>query len=107
METVWLSFANEKEFGGLIVVDVEWSEVAGAGLDWAEIAEKEGLALPSDQQKLFFVAVRKTIEMGINPGPDYSVKVGLGGGKEVPADFKNRLLNETEVRALEQRATPH
>ena len=70
--TYWLSFANEKEFGGAIVVDVE--------------------------PETFVAAVRKTIEMGINPGPGYSVQGKRLPPDEIPAEFKNRLLGEAEVR---------
>jgi len=84
--TYWLSFAKEKEFGGAIVVDVEPEEV--------ELEITGG----SDTEKMFVAAVRKTIEMGINPGPGYSVQGKRLPPDEIPAEFKNRLLGEAEVR---------
>jgi hypothetical protein len=75
-ETYWLSFANEKEFGGVIIVDV-------------------------DGPFGILAAIRKTIEMGINPGPGYSVKGMQVPGDAAPANFKNRLLDAAEVRRLE------
>jgi len=77
--TYWLSFADEEEeFGGVIVVDVEEGNLGN--------------------EKGFIDAISLTIEMGINPGPGYSVQVTRLPPDEIPAAFKNRLLGEEEVR---------
>lgn len=78
--TYWLSFANGNECGGFAVVDVREGEIGKAGA--------------------FFAAIRKSLQLRINPGPDYNVD-----GREIPPDaipeeFKHRLLGRAEAEAL-------
>jgi hypothetical protein len=83
LKTFWLSFANENEFGGVVVVDVRKDEISA--------------------QRAFFAAIEKSIRLKINPGPDYDVH-----GHEIPPDvisqqFKHRLLSRAEVDLLNLR----
>jgi|SRR6516164_1000097 hypothetical protein len=78
--TYWLSFTNGTEFGGVAIVDVGADEIGKAGA--------------------FFAAIRKSLQLRINPGPDYSAD-----GREIPSDtipeeFKYRLLSRTEADSL-------
>jgi hypothetical protein len=47
-ETYWLSFANEHEFGGVVVVDLDRDEIGNEGP--------------------FITALYKTMDLGIDPG---------------------------------------
>jgi hypothetical protein len=84
--TFWLSFANEYEFGGVNIIDLSEDEIG--------------------EEKWICAAIDKTIALGINPGPDYSVR-----GQRVPAHhaiptrFKNRLLNEEDAQEAQLAAT--
>ena len=73
--TVWLTFANEHEFGGVNIIDLSEDEIG--------------------EEKWICAAIDKTIILGINPGPDYSVRgQRVPAHNAIPTRFKNRLLNE-------------
>jgi hypothetical protein len=79
--TYRLSFTNGTKFGGVAIVDVGADEIGKAGA--------------------FFAAIRKSLQLRINPGPDYSAD-----GREIPSDtipeeFKHRLLSRAEADSLE------
>jgi hypothetical protein len=82
--TYWLSFANEDEFGGVVIVDL--SDIEIGSRSWIE------------------AAVRKTTDLGVNPGTKYSVRgQRLRPPDAIPDHFKNRLLSEAEVDMLNSR----
>jgi transcriptional regulator with XRE-family HTH domain len=79
-KTFWLSFTNENEVGGFAIVDVHESEIGKAGA--------------------LFAAIRKSLQLGINPGPDY-----IASGREIepnviPEEFRHRLLGHAEAASL-------
>jgi hypothetical protein len=82
-KTFWLSFADDERFAGVAVVDV--------------CRDEQGADTP------FIAAIKKSIKLKANPGPDYAVQ-----GQELPPDaipeqFKHRLLGEAEVDLLNLR----
>jgi hypothetical protein len=99
MTAYWLSFANEKKFGGVIIVDVEPGDVKEDDVKWAEMARYGPIS--QEEKQLYFAALRKTIRMGINPGRQYSVQ-GMRVPGEVPEGFKNRLLGKSEAKKAER-----
>ena len=106
MVTYWLSFANEKKFGGAIVVDVEPGDVKEDDVKWAEMARYGPIS--QEEKQWYFAALRKTIRMGINPGPQYSVQGRrLPGDRDVPEEFKNRLLGKREAEKAERALVNH
>lgn len=52
-----------------------------------------------DRQDLAQAVIRKTIELGCNPG-DGSVQAQKIPGDKIPDSFKNRLLTQAEVNYL-------
>jgi hypothetical protein len=81
MATFWVSFANDDEFLGVAIVDFDDREFD-----------------PDDRRKLVEAVIRKTIEVGANPGDG-----GVQAQKipdELPERFKNRLLTKDEVALL-------
>ena len=77
MATFWVSFANEDECIGVAVVD-------------------------DDDASDATTIVRKTIELGCNPGPDSSVQIQKipDDAVPIPERYKNRLLTKAEVDVL-------
>jgi hypothetical protein len=82
MATFWVSFANEEGGLGVAIVDVDDTNATTIEL---ETMEK---------------IVRKTIELGCNPGPDNSVRIQKIPGDEIPERYKDRLLTKGEVDDL-------
>jgi hypothetical protein len=80
----WLSFANAHGFGGVVIVDLD-------------------LSGKSKADKIL-AAVSKTIELGVNPGPQYSVQMQTLPVTEISDRYKNRLLTAAEVDALSAQA---
>jgi len=80
--TVWLSFATDETFGGLVIVDVEDDN--------------------KEDEILMLDAVRKTILLNINPGPKYQVVGRVVRCINVADQFKNRLLSREEAEMVEQ-----
>ena len=87
LRTFWLSFANEDEFGGVVVVDLCRYEID-----------------PDDEGPVFS-AVHKSIRLGLNPGQNYSVQGQELPPDEIPAQFKHRLLGAADVEQLNSQAT--
>jgi hypothetical protein len=106
MTTYWLSFADEKEFAGVIVVDVGPGDLEEDEAARAKLVAKDARWLKADAGVL--AAIGKTIRMGINPGEEYSVLgARVPGDRDVPGEYKNRLLDESEAdraaRALDRK----
>jgi len=78
--TYWLSFSNGTEFGGVAIVDVGVDEIGKAGV--------------------FFAAIRKSLQLRINPGPDYSADGREIPSGTIPEEFKYRLLSRAEADSL-------
>jgi hypothetical protein len=78
MATFWVSFANDDEFLGVAIVDHDDAD--------------------SDSATIVQTIVRKTIELGCNPG-DGGVQIQRIPD-EIPERFKNRLLTEDEIDLL-------
>jgi hypothetical protein len=79
-ETYWLSFANEHEFGGVVVVDLCRDEIGN--------------------EKPIIAALYKTMDLGIDPGTHYEVQGQRVPPGEIPDAYKNRLLDEAELDRL-------
>jgi hypothetical protein len=79
--TFWLSFANEDGFGGVVIIDLDGTKIS---LD----------------DKWMMPAIRKSIDLGINPGPKYAVQGHELPPDEIPERFKHRLLDCDEVNHL-------
>jgi|SRR6516164_1670455 hypothetical protein len=81
--TFWLTFTKEREFGGVVIVD----------LAEPEIGARKWLAAATDKA----VAV-----CHLSPG-GYDVSCErLPAHLSVPSQFKNRLLNKGEVRRAQE-----
>jgi hypothetical protein len=79
--TYWLSFANDHEFGGVVVVDLCHDEIGNEGP--------------------FMAALYKTMDLGIDPGTHYEVQGQRLPPGEIPDAYKNRLLlDKTELDRL-------
>jgi hypothetical protein len=85
MATFWVSFATEEKFLGVAIVDFDDSTY-----------DRED---PNDRQELVAAVIRKTIELGCNPG-DGSVQSQKIPGDKIPDSFRNRLLGQDEVDHL-------
>jgi hypothetical protein len=79
--TFWLSFANQEGCGGVVIID----------LDGTKISLDDNWMVP---------AIRKSIELGINPGPKYEVHGQELPPDEIPERFKHRLLDHDDVDHL-------
>lgn len=82
-KTFWLSFADENQFAGVVIVDLDAEEIGA--------------------ERPFFAAIRKSIKLKINPGPDYSVQGHELPPNEISEQFKNRLLAQADVELLNMR----
>jgi hypothetical protein len=83
LKTFWLSFANENEFGGVVIVDLRRDEIG--------------------TERAILAAVKKSIRLKANPGPDYSIQAHEIPPDEIPEQFKHRLLSRAEVDLLNLR----
>jgi hypothetical protein len=83
MATFWVSFANEEDCLGVVIVDADDSNATTIELETMK------------------TIVQRTIELGCNPGPDCSVQFRkIPCDYEIPARYKNRLLTKGEVDHL-------
>jgi hypothetical protein len=99
-QTVWLVFADQNRFAGVAIVDIGPDEIDRLKARSPYVPHLSHS--PDGSAALFLAAIGKTIELGINPG-DFSAR-----GQEIPqqdyipAEFKNRLLFDADVKRLFQ-----
>jgi hypothetical protein len=80
-ERIWLSFADDKGFRGIAIVDLDGG--------------------PFNKEEAVVAAISKTISLGINPGPDTSVLGSVIPPEDhIPDKFRNRLLSEFEAEQV-------
>lgn len=92
MATFWVSFSTEEKFLGVAIVDFDDSTY-----------DRDNLG---DRRDLAEAVIRKTIELGCNPG-DGSVQTQRIPGDKIPDSFKNRLLAQDEVDHLNAGGSLH
>jgi hypothetical protein len=85
-KTFWLSFANGEEASRFAIIDLRDDEIGKA--------------------EALFAAIRKSLALGINPGPDYVVDGREIEGNTVPEEFKHRLLGRAEAETLSPWGAP-
>jgi hypothetical protein len=92
MATYWVSFSTEEKFLGVAIIDFDDNTYDRSD--------------PGDRQDLAEAVIRKTIELGCNPG-DGSVQAQRISGDKIPVRFKNRLLTQDDVDYLNTRGPLH
>jgi hypothetical protein len=98
-KTFWLSFADANGFGGVVIVDLGKDEIgAERSIGFIHTSHPGSRSMP-----WVIAAIRKSIRLKINPGPDYSIAAQELPPNEIPEQFKNRLLAAADVELLNMR----